>query len=739
MAGCRRGDHGDARTSVSAELTGCRLHVAHISTAGAVELVRAGQGGRAARDREVTPHHLFLDEDAVSAEYDTNLKMNPPLRSVPTARRSSPACSTARSTASRPITRRTPRTRRRSSSSSRRSGRPGSRPRCRSSSPTWSPRSSPTGPTSCAGWPQPARPPSARRGPLGGWRASPTSPSSIPRRASRSRPSSSRASRPTRRSSGYTTRQGDGGARGGPNRPSQREGGRLSVTALRGASGARRRHGVLGLRLRRERRGRRRAVLQHLDVRLPGGPHRPELRRPDRHDDHAAHRQLRRERRRHGVARRLRARASSCARCATSPRTGAPRSRCLRSSPSAASSPSRASTRAGSRGTCASRRDARGHLDRRTSMPRRWSRRQRPHPGSSAGTSSPRSPTTEPYRVGRRGAAGLRAARRHRRPAGESALPRRRDGLGHQVQHPAPAGRGGLRRPRAAAHRPLPRRSWRSSPTGSSSPTARATRRRSTTSTRRCAIFSASKPVFGICLGHQMLSLAVGARDLQAQVRPPRRQPAGDEPAQRAGSRSRARTTASASTSARSARSTPRRAAGWSSIRATSAPGCARAWPRSSRSRRVRPRAAHAREPQRHDRRGHPAARRSRRSRSQYHPEAAPGPHDARYLFGAFTRLMDGRADYLNRARSRGERGMAISSMLVPVGLDRARRARCCATSCGPVACSRSASVLVVDRRGRVRMEAPVIAAEVDRARERLARWPRAPMADARWRSSCAS
>lgn len=32
----------------------------------------------------------------------------------------------------------------------------------------------------------------------------------------------------------------------------------------------------------------------------------------------------------------------------------------------------------------------------------------------------------------------------------------------------------------------------------------------------------------------------------------------------------------------------------------------------------------------------------------QYHPEAAPGPHDARYLFGAFTRLMDGSANYLN-------------------------------------------------------------------------------------------
>ena len=31
----------------------------------------------------------------------------------------------------------------------------------------------------------------------------------------------------------------------------------------------------------------------------------------------------------------------------------------------------------------------------------------------------------------------------------------------------------------------------------------------------------------------------------------------------------------------------------------------------------------------------------------QYHPEAAPGPHDARYLFKAFTRLMEGRAEYL--------------------------------------------------------------------------------------------
>ncbi len=41
------------------------------------------------------------------------------------------------------------------------------------------------------------------------------------------------------------------------------------------------------------------------------------------------------------------------------------------------------------------------------------------------------------------------------------------------------------------------------------------------------------KPMFGICLGHQLLGLALGARDLQAEVRPSRRQPAGAEPAHR--------------------------------------------------------------------------------------------------------------------------------------------------------------------------------------------------------------
>ena len=69
-----------ARDIRLAELTGCRLHIAHVSTAGGVALVRAAKARGLAVTAEVTPHHLFLDETALTAEYDTNFKMNPPLR-----------------------------------------------------------------------------------------------------------------------------------------------------------------------------------------------------------------------------------------------------------------------------------------------------------------------------------------------------------------------------------------------------------------------------------------------------------------------------------------------------------------------------------------------------------------------------------------------------------------------------------------------------------------------------------
>jgi dihydroorotase len=68
-----------ARDIALAALTGCRLHLAHLSTAGSIELVRAAKARGVDVTCEVTPHHLFLDEDALTT-YDTNLKMNPPLR-----------------------------------------------------------------------------------------------------------------------------------------------------------------------------------------------------------------------------------------------------------------------------------------------------------------------------------------------------------------------------------------------------------------------------------------------------------------------------------------------------------------------------------------------------------------------------------------------------------------------------------------------------------------------------------
>jgi dihydroorotase len=70
-----------ARNIRLAELTGCRLHLAHVSTAGSAKLIAEAKQRGVAVTAEVTPHHLFLDEEALTS-YDTNLKMNPPLRTA---------------------------------------------------------------------------------------------------------------------------------------------------------------------------------------------------------------------------------------------------------------------------------------------------------------------------------------------------------------------------------------------------------------------------------------------------------------------------------------------------------------------------------------------------------------------------------------------------------------------------------------------------------------------------------
>jgi dihydroorotase len=68
-----------ARDIALAELTGARLHIAHLSTAGSVELVRAAKKKGIRVTSEVTPHHLTLTEENVMG-YNTNAKVNPPLR-----------------------------------------------------------------------------------------------------------------------------------------------------------------------------------------------------------------------------------------------------------------------------------------------------------------------------------------------------------------------------------------------------------------------------------------------------------------------------------------------------------------------------------------------------------------------------------------------------------------------------------------------------------------------------------
>jgi dihydroorotase len=56
-----------------------RYHAQHISTAGSIELLRAAKKDSVPITCEVTPHHLLLTEECC-AEYDTNYKVNPPLR-----------------------------------------------------------------------------------------------------------------------------------------------------------------------------------------------------------------------------------------------------------------------------------------------------------------------------------------------------------------------------------------------------------------------------------------------------------------------------------------------------------------------------------------------------------------------------------------------------------------------------------------------------------------------------------
>ncbi|MDQ4144057.1 MAG: dihydroorotase [Actinomycetota bacterium] len=71
-----------ARDIALSKLTGCRLHLLHISTAGTVDLVRRAKAEGVRVTAEATPHHFTLT-DAALEDYDPNARVNPPLRTDP--------------------------------------------------------------------------------------------------------------------------------------------------------------------------------------------------------------------------------------------------------------------------------------------------------------------------------------------------------------------------------------------------------------------------------------------------------------------------------------------------------------------------------------------------------------------------------------------------------------------------------------------------------------------------------
>lgn len=70
-----------ARDIILAELTGGKLHIAHLSTAGSLDLVKRAKEHGVNVTCEVTPHHLILTDENLQG-YDTNFKVNPPLRTA---------------------------------------------------------------------------------------------------------------------------------------------------------------------------------------------------------------------------------------------------------------------------------------------------------------------------------------------------------------------------------------------------------------------------------------------------------------------------------------------------------------------------------------------------------------------------------------------------------------------------------------------------------------------------------
>ncbi len=68
-----------ARDIMISDFTRCALHLAHLSTAGSISLVKEAKSRKVAVTCEVTPHHFSLTDDLLES-YDSNLRVNPPIR-----------------------------------------------------------------------------------------------------------------------------------------------------------------------------------------------------------------------------------------------------------------------------------------------------------------------------------------------------------------------------------------------------------------------------------------------------------------------------------------------------------------------------------------------------------------------------------------------------------------------------------------------------------------------------------
>jgi dihydroorotase len=63
-----------------AEFVGGKLHIAHVSTAGAVQAIRVAKAAGVKVTAEATPHHFTFTDDEIGREFNTNLRVNPPIR-----------------------------------------------------------------------------------------------------------------------------------------------------------------------------------------------------------------------------------------------------------------------------------------------------------------------------------------------------------------------------------------------------------------------------------------------------------------------------------------------------------------------------------------------------------------------------------------------------------------------------------------------------------------------------------